>query len=382
MKIVITVEEFDPNKGYLEYYLARELTKLGHKVFVFTFGWSKSVLEMTLKEGFKVISVPYIAVMRNYHVPSFKGTAYTVKFIKTEKPDVVHCQPLFSPISLLFISSQRLSKYRIVGSLMTGEYSISSAIKKLQYNFIKMIVENYINNKRDLFFALSDGWKKVITRLFNIPHQKITIIPLGADSELFRSNLAARTKIRNLLGLSDEEVVVVYSGKIITSKELDVLIKAIAPIMRQNRKVKLLIVGKGDPSYIGYLKELCLSLKISKNVIFHSWVHRTKLPSIYSASDIAVWPGGPSISIFEAASAGLPVIAKRSLITLFAIEYENGFLFKRGDVNELSEYLRVLIENGKLRKEMGLRSRLLVEQKLNWRTIAIQYLDAYEHALK
>jgi hypothetical protein len=34
MKIVNTIDNFDPNKGYLEYYLARELTKLGNKVYV------------------------------------------------------------------------------------------------------------------------------------------------------------------------------------------------------------------------------------------------------------------------------------------------------------------------------------------------------------
>ena len=381
MKIVITVEQFDPNKGYLEYYLARELTKLGHKVYVFTFGWSKSVLRTMLKEGFEVISVPHIAVVNKYHMPSLSDVAYITKFVKEEKPDIIHCQPLFSPLTLIFISCKRLSRYRIVGSLITGEYSINSIIADLKYNLVKILTERYVKNKVDSFFAINDGWKEVLLQMFNIPHKKISIIPLGADHELFKFDTNARTKIRNLLGSSADDVVVVYSGKIIRSKELHVLIKAIAPIIKQNRKVKLLIVGKGELPYIGYLKELCLNLKISNNVIFHPWVHRTKLSDFYSASDIAVWPGGPSISIVEAASVGLPIIVKRSPITRYAIVYGNGFAFKHGKINEIRKYLEVLIYDDKLRREMGRKSRLLVEQKLNWKSIAIQYLNVYARIL-
>ena len=377
MKIVITVEEFDPNKGYLEYYLARELTKLGHRVCVFTFGWSKSVLRTMLKEGFEVVSVPHIAVVNSYHMPSLSGVAYITNFVKEEKPDIIHCQPLFSPLSLLFISCSRLSRHQIVGSLITGEYSINSTIANLKYDFIKTIIEQYVKNKVDSFFAISDEWKELLTHLFNIPHQKIVVIPLGADSELFEFDEKARTKVRNLLGLSAEDVIVVYSGKIVQTKELHVLVEAIAPIIRQNRNVKLLIVGKGESSYIKYLKELCSNFNISNNVIFHPSVHRTRLPDIYSASDIAVWPGGPSISIVEAASVGLPIIIKRSAITKYTLQHDNGFTFKQGNISELREYLRILIHNEKMRKDMGRRSRSLVEQKLNWRSVALQYLNAY-----
>jgi glycosyltransferase involved in cell wall biosynthesis len=380
MKIVLTVEQFDPNKGYLEYYLARELTKLGHKVCVFTFGWSKSVLRTMLEEGFEVVSVPHIVVVNKYHMPSLRGVAYITNFVKKEKPDIVHCQPLFSPLSLLFISCSRLSRHQIVGSLITGEYSINSIMRtraNLKYNFIKTIIERYLKNKVYSFFAISDEWKALLIHLFNIPHQKIVVIPLGADPQLFEFDEKARNKTRNLLGLYAEDVVVAYSGKIIQTKQLHVLVEAIAPIIRQNRNVKLLIVGKGEPSYIKYLKELCLNFKISNNVIFHPWVHRTRLRDVYSASDIAVWPGGPSISIVEAASVGLPVIIKRSPITKYTLQHHNGFTFEQGNISELRKYLRILIRNEKMRKDMGRKSRLLVEQKLNWRAITLQHLDTY-----
>jgi len=361
--------------------LAKELTKLGHKIYVLTFGWSKHVLRTMLKEGFEVVSLPHVAVANGLHVPSFSGVTRLVKFIKMERPDIIHCQPLFSPLSLVFISCQRLSSYRIVGSLITGQYSINSVPAKLKHYLVKLLIERFIGNKVDSFFALSYDWKKILLQLFNIPHQKISIIPLGADPELFKFDTRARTKVRNLLGISHEDVVVVYSGKIIRSKDLHILVKAIAPIIRQKRKVKLLIVGKGEQSYLEYLQELCLNLRISKNVFFHPWVSTTQLPDFYSASDIAVWPGGPSISVIEAASVGLPVIIKRTPIEKYKISYNNGFAFKRGNIDELRKYLEILIYDVKLREEMGHKSKLLVERKLNWGVIAAKCLDEYALAL-
>ena len=137
---------------------------------------------------------------------------------------------------------------------------------------------------------------------------------------------------------------------------------------------KFLLVGRTVAMPEGYYQKMA-----PKNVIFHPWVHRTFLYAFYSAGDIAVWPGSSSISIVEAASVGLPVIIERSPVEIYAIEYGNGFAFKRGDINELRKYLEILIHDGKLREEMGLKSRLLVEHKLNWRAITLQYLDAYTH---
>lgn len=380
MKVVITVEEFDPSKGYLEYYLARELTKRGHKVFVFTFGSRKRILREKLDEGFEVIRMPRVITAIGMNLPGIREIVYVLRFIKKEKPDIIHCQPLYSPLSLILINCNYLSPSKIVGSLITGEYLINSAIANLKYALAKIITEHFLRNKTTSFFVINDGWKKITLRLFNIPDLKIKEIPLGADAELFKPDAETRNTVRKLLGLFPDDLVVVYSGKIIQSKKLETLFKALAPLIRQNQKVKLLLVGTGGSLYRKHLEELASRLGISNNVIFHSWVSRTKLPDFYNASDIAVWPGSVSISIIEAASVGLPLIIKRSSITNFAIANGNGFAFEHDNVKELNECLEKLATNHKLRKEMGKKSRLLVEQKLNWKNIANLYVGAYQGA--
>jgi len=381
MDIVISVESFDPEKGYLEYYLAKELARLNHNVTIFSFKRGRKLSESML-DNFHVVYIPSLTNIHSYSFFGLRERSVLIKIIKEASPEVIHCQPLFSPLSLFLMNCQKSVDYKIVGSLISQEPSLNSLINEIEYSFVKNLVKRYIKKRTELFFAKTDALRKMLVLSFGIPFQKTCVIPLGADPELFRFSVIARKRVRTQLGLSDEDVVVIYSGKIIPSKDLEVLIAALAPIIKQDRKVKLLIVGEGKACYTTHLKELLSNLKVSNNIIFHHWVHRTKLPGFYSASDIGVWPGVSSISIVEAASIGLPIIMAKSPIEIYAIENENGFAFERGNVNELREYLRILIYNEEIRKEMGRRSRLLVERKLNWRSIAIQHLDAYKHALQ
>jgi glycosyltransferase involved in cell wall biosynthesis len=384
MKIAIVVEEFDPNKGYLEFYLAKELIKLDHKVYIFTFGWNNGPSKIMIKEGFEVINVPHFAKIVGYHVPTFSGIFYIFRFITVEKPDIIQCQQLDSPLSLILIAWKNLFKYKIVGNIITQlnlVFSPWNLKKKILFSFSKIVVTNYVKKKTEIIFVKNKEFGKIISRSYDVPQNKFRIIPLGSDPELFKFNSEMRTLRRKKLGLSETDVVVVYSGKIDSTKHLDILVRALSPLIIKNDKIKLLIIGKGEVAYVKYLEKLISYHKITNNVIFHSWVHRTRLSDFYSASDIAVWPGLSSISIVEAVSTGLPIVIARYPVEIFALENENGFAFKIGNLKELRKCLEILIYNDNLRREMGRRSRQLVEQKLNWKTITTQYLSAYNLAL-
>jgi glycosyltransferase involved in cell wall biosynthesis len=373
MKIVITVEQFNPRKGYSEYYLARELTKIGHKVYVITFSWSKSFSRIRLGEGFEVISIPNIGRINGFHILSPIGIINLLKFIKTEKPDVIHCQPVYSQVGLLLILLKDVFHFKCVGSLITGEFYLNSTSKRILFK-LGIVAVRLIKNKVDSFFALNNYVALYISRTFCIPYEKIERIPLGADVELFEYNPLKRVFIREKLGIGSDDIVVCYTGRLLPSKQVDILMKALAPIIINNPKVKLLIVGSGDKTYLKYLKEYASRLQIHENVIFHPAVHRCQLPSFYSASDIAVWPAAPSISIIEAASVGLPVISGSPF---FYKDYGVCYIVRRGDWFNLMQLINKLIADENLRRNFGLSARNLVKTKFNWKCIAKEYNEAY-----
>jgi glycosyltransferase involved in cell wall biosynthesis len=381
MKIMLVVEQFDPNRGYLEYYLAKELVKLGHKVYILTFEWNKNILRKMTEDGFEIISLPYIGIIHGFHIPYLTGIIYLIGFLKREKLDVIHCQPVFSPISLLLIQLKDLFYYKCVGSLITGEFYLNNLFKKILFK-LSIIAVLLIRSKVDRFFALNNNVALYINNTFGIPYKKIEVIPLGADLDLFRYSIIERAFIRKKLGIRSDDIVICYTGRLSPSKQVDILMKALAPIIKNNSKVKLLIVGSsGDDAYLKYLKEYASKLQIQRNVIFHPTVHRKQLSSFYSASDIAVWPAAPSISILEAASVGLPIISGSLFFYKDLEDQKAGYVIRRGDQLRLTQLLSKLIADEKLRRNLGSNAKNLVKTKFNWELIVKKYIKVYSEVL-
>ena len=378
------MEEFDSAKSYLEYYLAKELTTLGNGVCVFTFGLSKEKSRIMSTEGFEVINIPHFVTIQGYHVPNLQGLAYILRFIKAKEPDVIHCQPLDSPLSLILFAFKSFYNYKIVGTIMTQlnlVFSPWGLKKKILFSMSKIVVDTFVAKRTEAVIAKTGELARVLSRSYRVPEKKFRIIPLGSDPEIFKFSSEERYRLRKKLGFSDTDVVLVYSGKLDSTKGLDVFLKAFALISINNDGVKLLIIGKGDAKFTEYLKQLVSDLGVGNKVVFQSWVEKTLIPSFYSASDIGVWPGLSSISIVDAASTGLPLVISRCPVETFAIENENGFSFEIGNVQELRRYLEILIRDDGLRKRMGQKSRQLVEQTLNWSSITGKYLTAYTSTL-
>jgi glycosyltransferase involved in cell wall biosynthesis len=64
------------------------------------------------------------------------------------------------------------------------------------------------------------------------------------------------------------------------------------------------------------------------------------------------------------------------------LKFENGFSYAEGDVAGLRKRIHILLGNVELRREMGKRSRELVEQELCWDRIAEKHLKIYNSILE
>ena len=280
MKLVIIVEEFDIDKEYLEYHLAKELTREGHTIYIFTFG-SDNRIESSNSKNFQVIRLAALLSLYGYHFPSPKSLRYINEFLENERPDIVHCQPIDTPLALYFLSLQRRFNYRIVGSIMSQLNLIFSPwniVKKILFPISKIVIARYAARRTDVLFAKTNGLAKVISRSYGVPKEKFRIIPLGTNPDQYKFDPSARSLLRKQLGIAEDCVLIGYSGKIDSTKGLDLLIRALPTIASEKMKVKLLIMGSGDSSYIEYLKQLAKELKVPHNIIFHSWVQKAMLP--------------------------------------------------------------------------------------------------------
>jgi len=124
---------------------------------------------------------------------------------------------------------------------------------------------------------------------------------------------------------------IIFTGRLIRHKNIDILIKAVGLITRDDPHVSCLIIGDGPDK--DRLETLTRDLRLESNIRFSGFLHSSKdVFSHMKSSKVFVFPStreGFGIAVVEANACGLPVVvvthtknAARDLI----VEGENGFL--------------------------------------------------------
>jgi glycosyltransferase involved in cell wall biosynthesis len=105
-------------------------------------------------------------------------------------------------------------------------------------------------------------------------------------------------------------------------------------------------------------------LNLEDRISFLGYVRDADLLALRRASDFFVIPSEAdlqSLATMEAMACGLPVIAANAYALPELVHHEeNGFLFKRGDSEEMAHYMDVLANDAELRARMGAESLKII----------------------
>lgn len=388
MRIVHVIDYFQPRLGYQETFLAREHACSGHDVCVVTSDrynpvvyWgdaAKSVLGKRVvgagyfvEEGIKVWRLK--ALFEVPHAIWMRGLESKIQELK---PDVIIAHGIVS------FSTIRIARLRCKTSfkLICDDHMtfINSKSKmKILYPLFKWTFSKSIQKAADSLVAILPETKTFMHERYGIPLERMVIIPLGADDNLFRFDRIARQQVRSKLALDESDIVFIYAGKIIPEKGLPLLIEAVTKLIAGHNNIKVMLVGDGLQSYINKLKQDVETLSLGGKFVWHEAVPNEQLYRIYSAADIAVWPTGASIGMREAMACGLPIIISEDSTVTELIDYHNGFKFLEWDAIDLARQMERLLDP-ELRREMGEASRRVIEEKLNWNMISKQFLSLVE----
>lgn len=174
-----------------------------------------------------------------------------------------------------------------------------------------------LKTERDLainsqqIIATTPQEKTLLNREFEIPGERICVIPCGVNTALFR--IINKNLSRRKLGLEDAEKVVLFVGRLEELKGIDRLIEACA-LLKEIKNFKLLIIGGGgeDSKLKKSLKQKTTDLSLKNNVQFIDAVPQNELPYFYNAADVFVLPSyyeSFGMVALEALACGTPVVA-------------------------------------------------------------------------
>lgn len=205
------------------------------------------------------------------------------------------------------------------------------------------------------------------------------------ETNRFRPDPEAGTKIRRELELDSEEFVVGIIGQITPRKGQLELIRVFAKNMRDMPSATLLIVGEPmfnkDHIYLEQIKEEIIRLKLDKRVRLLG--QRRDVPAILSALDTLVVNSESEALVvvaIEAMACGTPVIATdvggtREMIT----DRVNGLIVPWGDSRHLGEALKEISRETELRKSFADEGVRVVRQRLNAEKFMTDLESFFDH---
>jgi glycosyltransferase involved in cell wall biosynthesis len=298
------------------------------------------------------------------------------KVIGEFRPDVVQIHQAFTlPVLQSALAKNRFGFELVIKSSMEKEVFYPQApLRKLYYSLFTTLAAPFLRRRVDVFSAVGPGARDIVASVYKVPAESVVILPLGADRERFRHDPSARAATRRDLGISDDVVLIVYAGKLISNKDVHVAAQAVSQT-ETRAPMALLLVGNGSPDYMAKLRQI--AERSDRRILFRPAVPNHELPSYFSAADIGVWPAESSNAAVEAALTGLPLVVSNIDATRHYVEAANGLTFQRGDVAALSNCLATLTDDPELRAQMGERGRIHCETRLSWDAIARRSIELY-----
>jgi glycosyltransferase involved in cell wall biosynthesis len=144
---------------------------------------------------------------------------------------------------------------------------------------------------------------------------------------------------RRSLGLQEGDRLVAFTGRLQSSKRLDLLFQAIAAIAQRGRQVYVALIGEGPEKES--LQALAQRLGVDRLVQFLGANYDEKFLGLtLSASDLCIVPSGAGLSVIHAMAYGTPVIIDDKL-ERHGPEWEavedgiTGFFYKYGNAQDL-----------------------------------------------
>ncbi len=292
------------NKGGKEkriYELSTRLAKQGYQVNIYTMNWWNNKHERKIENKVHLHGISKLYPLYSGERRSIRqAILFALSCFKLLREDFdiidVDHMPHLVLFPLKIVTVLKRKKLLVTWNEVWGKAYWQQYLGKL--GTIAYLIEYLSARMPDEIIAVSEHTKTKLIKDLRLK-QTITVVPNGIDMSLIKSVKPAKQK-------SD----VIFAGRLLSHKNVHILISAIHLLKPNYPNIKCVIIGKGPEEYA--LKQLTKNLKLEWNIIFYDFLKKDNdLYALMKASRVFAFPStreGFGIVALEANAAGVPVV--------------------------------------------------------------------------
>lgn len=305
LKIAIVSDAIYPyNKGGKEkrnYEISTRLAKSGHEVTVYCMKWWEGS-DTRIEEGVHIKAIsPYFPLYAGERRSLKQALFFALNCLKLVKEDFdiidVDCIPHLVLFSTKLVALLKRKKLHVIW------YEVWGASYWLKYmgfsGVLASLIEKIASMLPNKITAISEHTARELITKLKVPSHKITVVPPGISVAELGCIVPATI-------YSD----IIFVGRLLSNKNVDVLIESIALLKTKYPKIKCIIVGRGPER--NNLIKLAQNNDLLENIEFIEHIEdHNQLYALMKSSRVFAFPStreGFGIVVLEANACGLPVI--------------------------------------------------------------------------
>lgn len=311
--------------------LCKDIGKFSRHVNTFCFLWRGGLIEKEMSES--GLQSYIIGIEKNTISAYIKAYKRLAKYIKMGSYDCVvfhHSAPLMW-IFLPLIKQKFKTKFVVLYS----HNNYANLVKLGQKSsFVRQKLFSYAYHKADAVISISKSVRNSVISYLPNDESKNVVIYNGVNTDKFY--VVDRIKLKGKMKIA-------YVGRITKEKGVQILIKALARI----EKEKYIADIYGDGPYIEEVKRLVITLGLEDSIFVHGATREVE--RCMAEADIfvhpALWEEGFGITLVEAMSSGLVVVAAEvGAVSEIIEDKKNGFIFSKGNDEQLASVLDCIMD--------------------------------------
>jgi glycosyltransferase involved in cell wall biosynthesis len=320
---------------------------------------SEGSLESKFADAPEILSVVPELVRPIHPLKDFLALRRLEKIFREQKPDIVHTHS--GKAGVLGRLAAKSAGVPIIIHTIHGP-SFGSFQNGLN-NFIFRSAEKKAARVTGHFIVVADAMKNQYLAAGIGRPEQFTKIFSGFPLEPF---LAAKNdlELRRKMKIAPDDFVVGTIARLVKLKGHDDLFAVAPELIRQNPKIKFVLVGDGE--YRARFENLARSLKLERHFIFTGLVPPDEVPKFVGIMDALV-----HLSLREGLPRALPqALATAKPVVAYdcdgarevCLDGQTGFLIQPGDLKNLTKKTIQLANDAKLREQFGSRGQQFVKE--------------------